>query len=275
MSGSFAAQERPLQRAQTAFWFARVESRAGAVRSLVAAEGGFAFRRGAGMGATLGGPSGNHRAGDNPLKCSRGHFLNTLSVLLPVYNAQGKLSGGVAEILEILSQWSGPFELCILDDGSSDDTADEARELAARFPQIRLIRHPVRLGLNEAIQTGLDHTDGELVLVSNEDYELEPDDLRMLWRLRDAQRRARRRNPAGEAVDPRLETLLAWKPNPSDGRRPVDVIPRDAFEQFRLRQAIDMVHRVDGPRTNPFAVIARRLKEPKYLKMAGQFAAEE
>jgi glycosyltransferase involved in cell wall biosynthesis len=202
---------------------------------------------------------------------ARGHTLNTLSVLLPVYNAQGKLAAGVADVLEVLSQWSTPFELCILDDGSSDDTADEARELAARFPQVRLIRHPVQLGLGEAIQTGLDHTDGELVLVSSEDYELDPDDLRTLWRLRDAQCRHVSHDTS---ADPRLAKLLAWKPGSSDGRGGFDVIPREAFEQFRLSQAVDMVRRVDSPRTNPGTVVARRRGEPKYLKIAGQFAGE-
>jgi glycosyltransferase involved in cell wall biosynthesis len=117
--------------------------------------------------------------------------LNTaLSVLLPVFNAQQSLETGVTEILELLPELSPRFELCILDDGSTDDTAEFARDLAARYPQIVVIRHPVRLGLAEAIQTGLDHTQGEVVLIGNEDYQLEPDDLRTLWQLRDTQRRA-------------------------------------------------------------------------------------
>ena len=57
--------------------------------------------------------------------------MNVLSVLLPVYNAQGKLEADVTEILEVLSEAARRFELCILDDGSTDDTADVARLLAA------------------------------------------------------------------------------------------------------------------------------------------------
>jgi glycosyltransferase involved in cell wall biosynthesis len=189
-------------------------------------------------------------------------------VLFPVYNAQGRLAAGVAEILEVLSACRGPFELCILDDGSTDETADEARELAIGFPQVRLIRHPVRLGLAEAIQTGLDHTAGELVLVSHEDYQLDPDDLRTLWRLRDARRQARRHDSPHPPADPRPDELLAHKPGTLWGRRGFDVIPRRAVEELRLQQAFDGIRLDDERRSNPTAAIARRLREPKYLKMA-------
>ena len=106
-------------------------------------------------------------------------------MLLPVYNAHQSLEASVGDILEVLPELTDRFELCILDDGSTDDTAETARELAARYPQIKLIRHPVRLGLAETIQTALDHTEGEIVLVGDDDYRLDPDDLLTLWRLRE------------------------------------------------------------------------------------------
>jgi hypothetical protein len=117
--------------------------------------------------------------------------------------------------------------------------------LAARYPQIRLIRHPLRLGLAEAIQTGLDQMRGEIILVSDEDYCHDPDDLRTLWTLRDAQWHTSR--PAGGAAEPWMERLLAWKSREGAPRRGFQFISRQAFEQFRMRQADDMIGRVDGP----------------------------
>ncbi len=169
---------------------------------------------------------------------------NVLSVLFPVYNAQANLEAGVLEILEVLAELAGRFELCILDDGSIDDTADVARTLAARYPQIRVLRHPVRLGLSEAIQTGLDHTRGEMILVGDEDYCLDPEDLRTLWQLRDKQWRLSRQDKL-PAANPAIEMLLAWKPRVSGARRGFQFLSRQAFEKGRLRQAIDMVHRLD------------------------------
>ena len=171
--------------------------------------------------------------------------MNTASVLMPVHNAQRSLEADVAEILEVLWELAGRFELVILDDGSSDETAEVARELAARYPQIRLIRHPLRLGLAEAIQTGLDHLHGEILLVGDEDYCLDSDDLRTLWKLRDAQWRTSRQT--GSAAVPWMEKLLAWRSRSADARRGFQRVSRQAFEQLRMRQAVDLIGRVDAP----------------------------
>jgi glycosyltransferase involved in cell wall biosynthesis len=201
--------------------------------------------------------------------------VNTPSVLLPVYNAQGHLEALVGEVLEVLSELVGRFELAILDDGSTDDTAHVVHDLAARYPQIRVIRHPVRLGLAEAIQTGLDNTQGEIILVGDEDYCLDPDDLGTLWRLRDAQWRMKDRHDLAEAVRPEwVERLLGWRPRAAGPRRAFQVIRRHVFEQFRMRQAAEMMHRLDAPQSTAGTALARRLGNPKFLKTAGRFTSD-
>jgi glycosyltransferase involved in cell wall biosynthesis len=198
--------------------------------------------------------------------------LNTLSVLLPVHNAHHKLEASVSEILEVLPELTDHFELCILDDGSTDDTADTAHELAARYPQIRVIRHPSRLGLAEAIRTGLDHTQGEVVFVGDEDYRLYPDDLRTLWQLRDTQRRLSGYAGLPPAVhEPWLEKLLAWKPRRANarGQREFQIIRRAAFEQFRLQRVPEIVARVDRSNRQAGSPAATR---PNFLDKLKRFA---
>lgn len=174
--------------------------------------------------------------------------MNTLCVLLPVYNAHQSLEASVGDILEVLPELTDRFELCILDDGSTDDTAETARELAARYPQIKLIRHPVRLGLAETIQTALDHTEGEIVLVGDDDYRLDPDDLRALWQLRETERQMTDyADWLCDKYQQELEKLLAWRPSRAGAskRRGFQIIRRATVERFRLRQADEMVTRVD------------------------------
>ena len=200
--------------------------------------------------------------------------MNTASVLLPVYNAQRSLEATVAEILEVLSQWTGHFELAILDDGSTDETAEVARELAACYPQVRVIRHPLRLGLAEAIQTGFDHMPGEIILAGDEDYRLDSDDLRTLSQLRDAEWCTSGQHARPQAGEPWMEKLLATKPRAADARRGFQPLSRQAFERFRTRQAADMMRRVETPQHDCTTAIARRLGHPKYLKIAGYFAED-
>jgi glycosyltransferase involved in cell wall biosynthesis len=191
-------------------------------------------------------------------------------VLLPVYNAHHSLESTVSEILEVLPELTDRFELCILDDGSTDDTVEVARELAARYPQIKLIRHPVRLGLGETIQTALDNTQGEIVLIGDQDYLLDPDDLRTLWQLRESERLAKASNPLRNNRDLWIEQLLAWKPRGSEARkgRGFQIIHRSAVEQFRLRQAAELVARVDRPSRSAAL-------RPNFLGKANRFVGHE
>lgn len=124
--------------------------------------------------------------------------MNTsLTVVLPVYNAEDRLADQVERLLDVLPEMSRRFEIVIVDDGSIDDTPDVAHELAMYFPQVNLVRHPVRLGLEEAIQTGLDASQGEVVFVGDEQYGIAVDDLQRLWQLHEDQNLivARRKQP--------------------------------------------------------------------------------
>lgn len=199
---------------------------------------------------------------------------NTLCVLLPVYNAQKSLKGAVRDLLDVLPEIAEHFELCILDDGSTDDTEEISRELAAEYPQISLLRHPTRSGLVETIRTGLDHTQGEIVVIGDGDYALDADDLRALWQLRETQRRmsAYQQSLLGVA-DPCLTRLSAWKPRHqgTDATRGFQVIRRQAFEQFRLEQAADLVHRLN------LSLHAGRTESPRptFLDRARRFIRSE
>jgi glycosyltransferase involved in cell wall biosynthesis len=70
--------------------------------------------------------------------------IRSLSVLLPVRNVQSSLSASVHEILDVVAELTGRFELVIIDEGSTDGTWDVARELAQLYPQVRLLRDHVQ-----------------------------------------------------------------------------------------------------------------------------------
>jgi len=89
--------------------------------------------------------------------------MNVLSVVIPAYNEEG----GIAQIIErVLSIRPGlakagvdDLELIVVDDGSRDETAS----IAARYSQVRLIRHPVNRGYGAALKTGFSQAQGNLL----------------------------------------------------------------------------------------------------------------
>ncbi|HUY31711.1 MAG TPA: glycosyltransferase [Pirellulales bacterium] len=98
-------------------------------------------------------------------------MLTPLSVLMPVYNAERY----VAEAVEsILAQTFGDFELLIIDDGSTDRSAEILVRYASREPRIRLTRRP-NTGHLAALNEMLARARGEFVARMDADDVALPD----------------------------------------------------------------------------------------------------
>jgi dolichol-phosphate mannosyltransferase len=93
----------------------------------------------------------------------------SLSVLLPVKNAQSTLNSAVHEILDVMTDSGDRFELLIIDDGSTDATSEVAHELTYHYPQVRLVRHGTPRGRDAAIRTGLERSQGEVVMLRDDE----------------------------------------------------------------------------------------------------------
>jgi glycosyltransferase involved in cell wall biosynthesis len=93
----------------------------------------------------------------------------SLSVLLPVKDAQATLNEDVHAILDTIADSSVRFELLIIDDGSTDATSEVAHELARHYPQVRMVRHGTPQGREAAIRTGLERSRGEIVMLRDDE----------------------------------------------------------------------------------------------------------
>lgn len=82
-----------------------------------------------------------------------------VSVVIPAYNA----ANTIAETLEcVVAQTHSNLEVLVIDDGSTDGTADIISAFSARHPQVRLIRQ-ANAGVAAARNAGLREADGDLV----------------------------------------------------------------------------------------------------------------
>ena len=136
----------------------------------------------------------------------------SLSVILPVHNAETTLAALVAQLLDVLPDLTPRFEIYIVDDGSSDQTAEVALELARQYPQLRLMRHVTPRGIEAAVKTGMGRAQGEIVIVQEDQTSLSTGDLRRLWQLRlDEQLVVARVHAQPKAIDAGLlDRLSAW-----------------------------------------------------------------
>ncbi len=92
-----------------------------------------------------------------------------LSIIIPAYNVEGTLR----ECLEsVLSQHVDDMEIILVDDGSTDNTAEICDEFGIR-DNIKVI-HQENAGLSEARNAGLELAEGELITFVDSDDYLEP-----------------------------------------------------------------------------------------------------
>ncbi|HEX3559045.1 MAG TPA: glycosyltransferase family 2 protein [Pyrinomonadaceae bacterium] len=96
-----------------------------------------------------------------------------LSVVIPAYNEEATLADVVRKVLEVPSL----LEVVVVDDCSTDGTAEVARQLAAAHPQVRVARHERNAGKTEALKTGFALTRGEVVIVQDADLEYDPTEI--------------------------------------------------------------------------------------------------
>ncbi len=106
----------------------------------------------------------------------------SLSLLLPVRDAQATLSGTVHRILEVAADLTDRFELIIIDDGSTDATSEVAAELKRDYPQVRTVHHGRPRGEQESVRTGLRVSSGRVVLCGDAGAPLAIDELPRVWK---------------------------------------------------------------------------------------------
>jgi glycosyltransferase involved in cell wall biosynthesis len=95
----------------------------------------------------------------------------TLSVVIPAFN-EGRT---LATIIEKVLLVPHLLEIVIVDDGSSDDTAQIAGRLAEGNPElIRFVQHDRNQGKTAALRSGFAASRGDIVIVQDADLEYDP-----------------------------------------------------------------------------------------------------
>jgi glycosyltransferase involved in cell wall biosynthesis len=108
----------------------------------------------------------------------------SLSIVLPVHNAEQTLAGKIVQLLDILPDLTTRFEILVINDGSTDHTEEIAYELAREYPQIRVAQHETRRGHRAAVETGLAATSGDILFIQDEQAAIDSSKLHRLWELR-------------------------------------------------------------------------------------------
>src|SRR5215831_12325270 len=85
----------------------------------------------------------------------RSHLRPGLSILVPVYNSSESLPNLIQRIIPVAKSLNVPFEVILVNDGSSDDSWKTIRRLASMHPCVRGISMMRNYGQHNALLAGL------------------------------------------------------------------------------------------------------------------------
>lgn len=108
-----------------------------------------------------------------------------LSLVVPAYNEQEVIPALLQRVGSALSQIQKPFEVVIIDDGSTDDTPRLLAEGTRQYPWLRVLRLNKNSGQSAAFDAGFKAARGELIATIDADLQNDPEEIpRLLPMLR-------------------------------------------------------------------------------------------
>ncbi|HBE21830.1 MAG TPA: glycosyltransferase [Cyanobacteria bacterium UBA11367] len=100
-----------------------------------------------------------------------------LSIVIPVFNEQDNVSKLYERLVAASPSWDSPFEVILVDDGSTDRTLSLLRELHKKDSRFKFISFSRNFGHQTAVSAGLRYVSGDVVAVMDADLQDPPEEL--------------------------------------------------------------------------------------------------
>ena len=99
------------------------------------------------------------------------------TVIVPAFNEAAVVTELVRELRTAFSEHGLEGEVVLVDDGSTDGTADIAEKAGGGWPQLKVVRHSQNLGKTEAIATGAAASNGDRLVLFDADLQHSPSEI--------------------------------------------------------------------------------------------------
>lgn len=126
-----------------------------------------------------------------------------LSVVIPVFNEEDSIQPLITRVRDALANFPSPWELILVDDGSTDRTLANARKaLSDPNLDLKIVELQKNFGQTAAMQAGIDAAAGRLIATLDGDLQNDPADIPEMVK----------------AIEEReLDLLVGWRKNRQDG----------------------------------------------------------
>jgi glycosyltransferase involved in cell wall biosynthesis len=101
-----------------------------------------------------------------------------ISIVLPVFNEEEVIEETLTTIISECSQLGLPYEIIVVDDGSTDSTAKKIEKF-----DVHLVRHPYNIGNGAAVKRGIRAAKKDVIIFMDADGQHDPAELRNFTEL--------------------------------------------------------------------------------------------
>ncbi len=107
--------------------------------------------------------------------------LTSISFFFPCYNESLNVGGMIDQAVKVGEEYGADYEVVVVDDGSSDNSADIVNDWSRKNPRVRLVQHPKNLGYGAALRTGFANSKKDLVFLADGDNQFRISDIEKLF----------------------------------------------------------------------------------------------
>lgn len=123
-----------------------------------------------------------------------------ISVIAPVLDEKENLTSFVNSVTMVMNEFGKEWEMIIIDDGSTDGSADKLKSLSTN-PRIRSLLLAKNFGQTSAMQAGFDNALGKYFVTLDSDLQNDPKDIPNLLK---------------KLIDENLDLVVGWRKNRKD-----------------------------------------------------------
>lgn len=106
-----------------------------------------------------------------------------LSVVVPCFNEEGNIARVVGQAAEVGRQVASELEIIVVDDGSTDGSAQVLATLQSAISELKIVAHPWNRGYGAAVRSGLDRASMDYVFLTDGDGQFDLGELRAAVQL--------------------------------------------------------------------------------------------
>ena len=100
-----------------------------------------------------------------------------ISIVIPLYNEEESVPQLYEELTATLEATGHPYEIIVVDDGSSDSSFDHLQRLHKLDPRLKVIRFRRNFGQTAAFAAGFDAAQGDVIVTLDADLQNDPADI--------------------------------------------------------------------------------------------------